>query len=598
MSKTDSINKLIQDNKYQRYLEIGVAKPEYGYLMVNCAEKECVDPCISDEYEQFSTPPECLTYCMTSDEMFAQMPEDKNYDIIFIDGLHLEEQVDKDIFNSLKHLSENGCIVVHDCLPKEEICQEEQRSVIDWNGSVWKSITKLGVYGLKYITVDADYGVCIIKAGQMPELPSICRLKWNDFEEKRDLLLHVVSEEYFWNTPSDILWDNFYNNFYEIRLHNELFSRLYHKDESDKDKYMVITCVRNENDYIKEWIEHYLKLGFDKIIICDNNDDDVLNDLLRNYIASGTVEIFDFRGCPSFQVQMYTTFARYGNYKWCAYFDCDEFLELECYTNIKEFLDTIEDDCISFNWIVYGSNGKKHKDIGRVQDRFTKPVSPICMFKENMFVKSILRGGEDNKFRNCWFNGSHIPMYGEENAKYTVGGFLSSKSYSHQYFPPRYKLGYIKHYYTKSFDEWIKKANRGWPDGTTNLAAANFFLCEGNNEISIENYTEGLFLDAFSGDVNLKYNILDKFDVIQITNENSHPYAFLGYFARCCKIDSGHTYIFTDNDIDETLFNICLEISFATGNNLVFARNQDEVWRAFLKYNKGKSNTYYILKVQ
>ena len=29
-----------------------------------------------------------------------------------------------------------------------------------------------------------------------------------------------------------------------------------------------------------------------------------------------------------------------------------------------------------------------------------------------------------------------------------------------------YKEGYIKHYYTKSFEEWTNKSKRGWPDGT------------------------------------------------------------------------------------------------------------------------------------
>ncbi len=33
----------------------------------------------------------------------------------------------------------------------------------------------------------------------------------------------------------------------------------FHKDPTDKDKYIVCTCARGENDYIVEYVEHYLK---------------------------------------------------------------------------------------------------------------------------------------------------------------------------------------------------------------------------------------------------------------------------------------------------------------------------------------------------
>ena len=52
---------------------------------------------------------------MTSDEFFSQNKE--TFDLIFIDGLHIHEQVLKDIDNSLNVLNENGVILLHDCLP-------------------------------------------------------------------------------------------------------------------------------------------------------------------------------------------------------------------------------------------------------------------------------------------------------------------------------------------------------------------------------------------------------------------------------------------------------------------------------------------------
>ena len=219
--------------------------------------------------------------------------------------------------------------------------------------------------------------------------------------------------------------------------------RYFHRDPEDAERYLVLTCARGENDYLIEFVNHYLGLGFDKVIICDNNNNNSVEELLKDYIANNTVEIFDCRGFDSFQVQLYSMFAHEGNYKWCGYFDADEFLELGIYDNIKEFLETIQEDAVSFNWICFGSNGKYHKEEGSVQERFPEPVRPIIMFKENVFIKSILRGGFD-RFENCWFNGSHIPMC-TNPVKYNIGGMHVVDYQSHTHFPPRYRCGYIKH---------------------------------------------------------------------------------------------------------------------------------------------------------
>lgn len=216
---------------------------------------------------------------------------------------------------------------------------------------------------------------------------------------------------------------------------NEI-DRYYPKDPSDADKYIVCTCARGENDYIVEYVSHYLGMGFDKVIICDNNPDDSIESVLADYIDAGTVEIFDCRGFNSFQVQFYSMFASEGNYKWCAYFDADEFLELGVYSDIKEFLSTIEEDCVSFNWIVYGSNGKKHKTKGGVQKRFPIPVLPLALYKENVFVKSILRGGK-GRFKDVWFNGSHIPMCSNPDMKYNIGGYCVVDYQSAYALPPK-----------------------------------------------------------------------------------------------------------------------------------------------------------------
>jgi hypothetical protein len=373
--------------------------------------------------------------------------------------------------------------------------------------------------------------------------------------------------------------------------------RYFHKDPNDADKYLVCTCARGENDYITEYVDHYLnKLGFDKIIICDNNDDDSLESVLSSYIDRGVVEIFDCRGFGSFQVQFYSMFAHEGNYKWCGFFDADEFLELNIHNNIKHFLEGIKEDCVSFNWLVYGDNNQYHKEPGSIQERFPMPVRPISMFKENVFVKSILRGGYD-RFKDCHFNGSHIPMCSNENMKYNIGGYNIVDYQSHTHFPPRYKYGYIKHYYTKSFDEWIAKASRGWPDGTPTLTTSNYFICNtrGDVHVPIERFTHGFFIDGGKSKIseNCK-DILKKYTVINTLNSNKQVYAFIVELFELMSSTTDHTFVLSELHFTDELFNLCFEYAFETGNRVVYARGTDELWQAYLKYNHGEE-TYYIL---
>ena len=226
------------------------------------------------------------------------------------------------------------------------------------------------------------------------------------------------------------------------------------KYEEDKDKYVVFACAKNEGEYIREWVEYYLGIGFDKVFIADNNDvDDIsLYEAIQDYIVSGQVQVFDCRGKDSIQVLMYSKFCEIGNYRWCAYFDCDEFFEMSVYRNIKDFLTPMEEyDCVSFNWLLFGPNGNMYKQPGGVRERFPVPLSPVLYVKENVFMKSIVKGGE-GRFPGCWFNGSHIPTTSERaDIKYSVGGYNEpyEQNTIHAHYPPSYKFGYIRHYYTK-----------------------------------------------------------------------------------------------------------------------------------------------------
>ena len=74
--------------------------------------------------------------------------------------------------------------------------------------------------------------------------------------------------------------------------------------------------------------------------------------------------------------------------------------------------------------------------------------------------------------------------------------------------------------------------------------------------------------------------------MVLLGNPNEHIYAFLINAIQMIQQGKGVTFVIKDKHIDDTTFNFLLEIALRTGNNLVWANDYDDVWRAYLKYNK------------
>lgn len=204
MERSDIINLLIKKNNFKSYLEIGLDKPDFNFTKINCEIKHSVDPYFIEDHEyglsvdKFEEAFKYLTYRLTSDEFFEKTQY--KYDIIFIDGLHTERQCGKDIINGLKHLNENGFIIVHDCLPVSEESQIVPRKTAIWTGDIWKCIPELKKQFIEYNVVDCDFGCGIIK--YTPDYMYLHYLEksnyeYRDFVLNRNELMNVISVEEF-----------------------------------------------------------------------------------------------------------------------------------------------------------------------------------------------------------------------------------------------------------------------------------------------------------------------------------------------------------------------------------------------------------------
>lgn len=157
-TRTDLINYVLGKVRGTSYLEIGVRDRRHNFDKILAAHKHGVDP----------APRRPVSHVMTSDEFFERGHAGV-YDVVFIDGLHLAHQVEKDVEHALGALKPGGAIILHDCNPLTADAQtDDYDGKKHWNGTVWKAWVKLRATraDLAMHVVDIDEGCGVIRRGR------------------------------------------------------------------------------------------------------------------------------------------------------------------------------------------------------------------------------------------------------------------------------------------------------------------------------------------------------------------------------------------------------------------------------------------------
>ncbi len=205
--RSSIINYLLSINQNATlYLEIGVCNPDNNFNHIKATNKYSVDPGL--EYELNP-----VDFKMTSDTFFRKLSNGEilsnniKFDVIFIDGLHLAEQVDRDIINSLKFIKDDGFIVLHDCNPPTEWHARENHSYLYtpahhfWNGTTWKAFLKWRSSPLvKSCCIDSDWGVGILSKNQPIGEPTEFInhfFEFGTFNKNRKASLNLIDFETF-----------------------------------------------------------------------------------------------------------------------------------------------------------------------------------------------------------------------------------------------------------------------------------------------------------------------------------------------------------------------------------------------------------------
>jgi hypothetical protein len=156
----------------------------------------------------------------------------------------------------------------------------------------------------------------------------------------------------------------------------------------------VVAIIKDELEYLPEWLSWHRLAGFDRFLLADNGSGDGTREYLEALEDAGLADVLYQHKTPNAQTSAYGrlihTFG--SDYRYLAIIDADEFLTTEGTRSVRDTVDDIfsrRPDCgaIAVNWRLFGSSGQDQQLDGLVYERFTGCAGDA--HEKNLYFKTI-----------------------------------------------------------------------------------------------------------------------------------------------------------------------------------------------------------------
>ena len=229
-------------------------------------------------------------------------------------------------------------------------------------------------------------------------------------------------------------------------------------------KSIICAIVKDEQRFIREWVDWHLNIGFEKIYIFEDFGSTSHVDLLIDLIKKDKVDVIALddgkvpvsnagyghrpSGTKPTQYDLYIWFFNKVKEKnladWIAFIDVDEFINFEEGYNLERLEEEYSDKgVVLLSWKNYNASGHIERPEGNVVDNYTKWEVPRegKEWGHKSLVNVAVGSGFDT---NHTFKGCVRPNGGDKNS------------------PQCYKKAWINHYFTKSWEDYCDRIfNRG-----------------------------------------------------------------------------------------------------------------------------------------
>lgn len=233
-------------------------------------------------------------------------------------------------------------------------------------------------------------------------------------------------------------------------------------------KYYVSLCliIRDDHDYIEEWINYHRSVGVKHFYITDNKSQPPLESKLINYIKAGLVTYnYDTRDHPQLNVYNECIHKHRHNSTWIGFLDSDEFLVLKKHRQLKDFLKEYEPfGAVSIAWKLFGSNGHRAKQSSILRSYTTRlPDGDQCHYKTIVQPLRVVQYVIHHV-------ATHVPGYYtvDEQKRMVSGPYPNQVGAS-------FELCQINHYVLRSYQDYLDKQKRGGGDTQTSKTWHFFF---------------------------------------------------------------------------------------------------------------------------
>ncbi|TLM80009.1 glycosyltransferase family 2 protein [Microbulbifer harenosus] len=159
----------------------------------------------------------------------------------------------------------------------------------------------------------------------------------------------------------------------------------------------VAAILKNEADYVLEWLAYHSLIGFGPFFIADNVSDDGTSQLLEALDSLGIISrvFFPRKGDQGPQSAAYTHILRTHGHEvdLLAFIDADEFIVCpngqSLPDNLRWFYETSDAGALALNWRCFGSSGEVFTKAKPVIERFTRCSEVHHDF--NRHIKSLVK---------------------------------------------------------------------------------------------------------------------------------------------------------------------------------------------------------------
>lgn len=215
------------------------------------------------------------------------------------------------------------------------------------------------------------------------------------------------------------------------------------------DSLALVACFRNENFYLREWLEYHRTIGVGHVYLYDNDGSAEARALVAPFVQQGFVTPHPWPAVPSWlhgrqQHQAFSHCARhYGSrHLWLMKIDIDEFLFASQDADVNAALARYDPEavrCLRVPRYNFGACGHQMRPEGMVTASYLRREARYSNHKDIASTRHL----GDNRFTqssHCW--------------RYRPLSYVKRCVREHEVQALR-----LHHYYTKSFEEYAVRQN-------------------------------------------------------------------------------------------------------------------------------------------